>query len=267
MRWKGNTIIANRLILLWKYQPVLCNRNRDEYSVKVSPTVPRSVSDMWESLAPDVRAALIASEIKGENGMLKGRDHSGSSTPTVMSRASSSVSFFGEQSSSLGSSKEDSDAGIKYDKCPVSGADVILTPLERAPDNVFAFTKTQLEEKSEVVKTSSTTVTTTTKVVSTSRGWRNIFSLPISYDVNMVPHGTLFDSVNSQLLDVTGVHPEGYNTRFAVVDADVDELYGDKIRNYFTERDIELTVCVINGGEADKRQKVRACVFLRCNCM
>jgi 3-dehydroquinate synthase len=232
---------------------------RDEYMTKLAPTVPSSVTDMWESLSPDVRAALIASELKGENGMLKGtqqqRDRSGSSTPTVMSRASSSVSFFGEQSSSLGSSKEESEPGVTFEKCPVSGADVTLTPVERAPKNVFAFTKTHLEEKSEVVKTSSTTVTTTTKVVSTSRGWRNIFSLPISYDVNMVPHGTLFDSVNSQLLDVTGVHPEGYNTRFAVVDADVDALYGDKIRNYFTERGIELTVCVINGGEADKRQK------------
>lgn len=231
--------------------------------VKVSPTVPKSVADMWDSLAPDVRAALISSELKGE-GMLKAqqRDRSGSSTPTVMSRSSSTVSFLNDQNSSLGSSKEDSEAGVIIEKCPVSGADVKLTPVERAPDNVFAFTKTHLEEKSEVVKKASTTVTTTTKVVSTSRGWRNIFSLPISYDVNMVAHGTLFDSVNSQLLDATGVHPEGYNTRFAVVDAEVDTLYGDKIRNYFTERGIELTVCVINGGEADKRSQVRYLLVL-----
>lgn len=224
--------------------------------VKVSPTVPKSIADMWESLAPDVRAALIASELKGSDSkpyLLK----SGSSTPTVaISRASSSVSFFGEQNSSLGSSKEESEAEAKHEKCPVSGADVMLTPLERAPENVFAFTKTHLTEKSEVVKTSSATVTTTTKVVSTSRGWRNIFSLPISYDVNMVAHGTLFDPVNSQMLDATGVHPEGYNTRFAVVDEEVEKLYGDKIKKYFEEKGIELTTCVIAGGEADKRQKV-----------
>lgn len=231
---------------------------RDEYMVKLSPTVPKSITDMWDSLAPDVRAALIASELKSNNnnGPLK-RDRSSSTTPTVMmSRASSvsssSVSLF-EQNSSVGSSKESEETEILHEKCPVSGADVMLTPLERAPKNVFAFTKTQLTEKSEVVKTPAATVTTTTKVVTTSRGWRNIFSLPISYDVNMVAHGTLFDTVNSQLLDATGVHPEGYNTRFAVVDTEVDELYGDRIRNYFTARGIELTTCVINGGEADKR--------------
>ncbi|KAL7536677.1 hypothetical protein ACHAXR_007328 [Thalassiosira sp. AJA248-18] len=231
---------------------------RDEY-IKVSPTVPKSVADMWESLAPDVRAALISSELKADNnnGMIKHQQSlAGSSTPTVMSRASSSVSFF-EQNSSLGSSKEEDSIesnDVMHEKCPVSGAAVKLTPLERAPENVFSFTKTHLSEKSEVVNpTSSTTVTTTTKVVSTSRGWRNIFSLPISYDVNMVAHGTLFDTINSQLLDATGVHPEGYNTRFAVVDADVDELYGEKIRAYFTVRGIELTVCVIEGGEAGKR--------------
>ena len=131
-----------------------------------------------------------------------------------------------------------------------------LTPLERAPKNVFAFTKTHLTEKSEVTKTSNATVTTTTKVVSTSRGWRNIFSLPISYDVNMVAHGTLLDPMNSQMLDATGVHPEGYNTRFAVVDVEVDKLYGKQIRSYFEKQGIELRVCLVNGGEADKRSEV-----------
>mmetsp|Transcript_38104 Transcript_38104/g.65100 ORF Transcript_38104/g.65100 Transcript_38104/m.65100 type:complete len:540 (+) Transcript_38104:167-1786(+) len=220
---------------------------RDEYMVKASPTVPKSIADMWESFAPEVRAALIESELKGN---LKNQT-SGSATPTVMSR-SSSVSFFEEPTSSLGSSKEEA-AEVKHEKCPVSGADVMLTPVERAPKNVFAFTKTHLSEKSEVVKTAAATVTTTTKVVSSSRGWRNIFSLPISYDVNMVQHGTLFDASNSQLLVATGVHPEGYNTRFAVVDAEVEKLYGQQIVDYFTARGIELTKCVINGGEADKR--------------
>mmetsp|Transcript_24774 Transcript_24774/g.59742 ORF Transcript_24774/g.59742 Transcript_24774/m.59742 type:complete len:545 (+) Transcript_24774:179-1813(+) len=227
---------------------------RDEYAVKVSPTVPKSVADMWESLAPELRQALIASELKGDsNGLLKQRDVSGSSTPTVMSRSSSN-SFF-EQNSSLGSSKEGNGFDVKHEKCPVSGADVTLTPVERAPKNVFAFTKTHLTEKSEVIKTPAATVTTTTKVVSTSRGWRNIFSLPISYDVNMVAHGTLLDPMNSQMLDATGVHPEGHNTRFAVVDAEVEKLYGSKIQEYFKAQGLELTTCVIDGGEADKRQK------------
>jgi hypothetical protein len=209
---------------------------------------------MWESLSPEVRNALIASELKVDSSNIKQtqRDRSESSTPTVLSRSSSEL--FYEQTSSCDSSKESE--GAKVEKCPVSGATVVLTPVERAPKNVFAFTKTHSVEKSEVVKTSSATVTTTTKVVSTSRGWRNVFSLPISYDVNMVAHGTLFDSMNSQLLDATGVHPEGYNTRFAVVDKEVEMLYGKKIRRYFEEKGIELTVCVVNGGEADKRSEV-----------
>jgi hypothetical protein len=231
---------------------------RDEESaVKVSPTVSGSIVDMWESLAPDVRAALVATELKAQNNELL---PTGASTPTAMSRSTSSLSFM-DQSSSI--EEESVVADVKHEKCPVSGADVMLTPVERAPHNVFAFTKTHLTEKSEVVKKSSTTVTTTTKVVSTSRGWRNIFSLPISYDVNMIAHGTLFDLENSQLLDATGVHPEGYNTRFAVVDAEIEALYGDKICNYFKAKGIELTVCVINGGEADKRPQVRdICLFV-----
>ncbi len=72
----------------------------------------------------------------------------------------------------------------------------------------------------------------------------------------MVAHGTLFDPINSQLLDATGVHQEGYNTRFAVVDVEVDKRYGEQIRNYFACKGIELTTCVIKGGEADKRPKV-----------
>jgi hypothetical protein len=84
----------------------------------------------------------------------------------------------------------------KHEKCPVSGADVCLLPLERAPENVFAFTKTRTSERTDVVKTPASTITTTTKVVSTSRGRRNIFSLPVSYDVNMVPHETIFESTN-----------------------------------------------------------------------
>ena len=262
-------------------------RREDECELKISGpvVVPKSVSDMWESLSPDVRAILVASELKGSNGHTQqqqqqqqhqqqqqqqklDRSDSCTTTPTVMSPSSSlTVSSSSDQTSSLGGGsiheEESSDcvehAAREHERCPVSGADVFLSPLERAPENVFAFTKTHTTERTDVVKTPAATITTTTKVVSTSRGWRNIFSLPISYDVNMVSHGTIFDPVNSQLLDATGVHPEGYNTRFAVVDAAVDGLYGDRIRGYFGSRGIVLTTCVIDGGEADKRPAV-SCV-------
>jgi hypothetical protein len=108
-----------------------------------------------------------------------------------------------------------------------------------------------------VEKTPSAMKTTKTTVVTTSRGWRNVFTLPISYDINVVPHGTLLDVSNSQLLEATGVHPEGYNRRFAVIDAVVDEIYGEKIRNYFSGQNIDLHTCILNGGEPDKRPAVR----------
>jgi len=129
-----------------------------------------------------------------------------------------------------------------------------MRPLERAPKNVFEIHKTHEHETTEVVnKTPATTVTTTTKVVTTGRGWRNVFSLPISYDINMVPHGTILDPTNPQLLHATGAHPEGYNRRFAVIDTAVDEIYGEQIRDYFVNNGIELVTCVLNGGEAEKR--------------
>ena len=61
----------------------------------------------------------------------------------------------------------------------------------------------------------------------------------------MVARGTIFDPANAQLLHSTGVHSEGYNRRFATIDAEVDKIYGSKIRAYFTARNIELTTDVI----------------------
>ena len=84
----------------------------------------------------------------------------------------------------------------------------------------------------------------------------NVFAVPVSYNVEMVAHGSLFDARNSQLLAATGAHPDGYNTRFAVVDAEVNKLYEDKIGGYSEARGIDLTTIVINGGEADKRKDV-----------
>ena len=137
----------------------------------------------------------------------------------------------------------------------VAGSTTILKPLERAPKNVFSFTKSNVKETTSVTKTPAAIVTTKTTIVSQTRGWRNVFSLPISYDVNVIPYGTLMDPSNPQLLDSTGNHPEEYNRRFAVIDEAIEKLHGDKIRAYFAHYGIELTVCVLHGGEADKRPK------------
>ena len=224
-------------------------RINSETDIAARASLPASVLDTWTALPESVRAALVSAEIASGSVSLPSTR---SSTYSAVSSRTSSAS-----PSEAGSS---SDTGVdlseRQEKCEVTGAKVTLRPLERAPKNVFEFEKTTTKEEVAVKKQSSATVITTTKTVTTGRGWRNIFTLPISYDVNMVPHGTLLDSSNSQLLDATGVHPEGYDRRFAVIDAEVDKLYGDKIRLYFVEKGIELTTSVLNGGEADKRPDV-----------
>lgn len=146
--------------------------------------------------------------------------------------------------------------GIIVENDTESGVRTLLRPLERAPQNVFEITKTTSSQTTEVKKTSSSTVTTKTTVMTTSKGWRNVFTLPISYDINMVPSGTLLDPTNLQMLEATGVHPEGYNRRFAVIDEAVEGIYGHRIIDYFAAQGIELTTVVIPGGEPDKRPAV-----------
>ena len=177
-------------------------------------------------------------------------------TSSELSTQETSVSTMTSSNNSDASGENQDGVSEFHEVCPDTGAKVVLKPLERAPNNVFEFTKTKMNEKIVVEKTASAMVTTKTTVVSTSKGWRNVFSLPISYDVNMVPHGTLLDPTNKQLLEATGVHPEGYDRRFAVIDAAVDEIYGDKIRDYFVQQDIDLHFCILNGGEPDKRPEV-----------
>jgi len=209
-------------------------------------TLPSSVLEAWSSLPAEVRAALVSSELSSNRSGITAR----TSSVSISSLATSS------SNSSDSGSKSENDREEIEETCPKTGAKMVMTALERAPENVFAFTKTSKSKKVEVKKEQASLVTTKTTVVTTGRGWRNVFSLPISYDVNMVAHGTLLDPTNPQLLEATGIHPEGYNRRFAVIDAEVDRIYGDKIRNYFVERGIELTTCILSGGEADKRPAV-----------
>lgn len=175
-------------------------------------------------------------------------------------RSSSSTEPGTVSSVTSGSSSNSDDTSTEPNErveiCPSTGTKIVLKPLERAPENVFEFSKTHTQETTLVEKTSAAVVTTKTSVMTRTRGWRNVFTLPIAYDVNMIPRGTILDPANPSLLDATGNHPEGYNRRFAVLDDAIERLYGDKIRNYFLQKGIELTTCVLNGGEADKRPAV-----------
>jgi hypothetical protein len=217
----------------------------------MAPILPSSILEAWSSLAPDVRAALIATEMSSVSTL-------GNITSNSSFTDSGSSDDSGEKSSNSSEGNNNNIHDFMIEECAESGTKTILRPLERAPKNVFEITKTTSRETIAVRKTATSTVTTKTTVMTTSKGWRNVFTLPISYDVNMVPSGTLLDPTNMQLLDSTGVHPEGYDTRFAVIDAAVDEIYGDKIRKYFTELNIDLTTIVIPGGEPDKRPAVSA---------
>jgi len=192
------------------------------------------VLKIWATLPKSVRSSLVNTELSSDS--LK------ESATASFSTSSRSSSIYGD--SSLEEVQEE---------CNNTGGSIVLRPLERAPKNVFSLTKTEEFEKSEVITKQSSVITTTTKVVTTTKGWRNIFTLPIAYDVNMVPYGTLLDSMNPQLLHATGVRQEGYNRRFAVIDSTVNDIYGNKIRNYFNQKGIELRVCTLNGGEAEKR--------------
>ena len=203
-------------------------------ALKPTASLSPSVLEAWNSLPPEVRAALVSSELG-------------------MADRTSATS-----SESLSASSDDilSDANEKVEICPTTGTRVVLKPLERAPKNVFEFSKTHTKETTQIEKTSAAVVTTKTSIMTRTRGWRNVFTLPIAYDVNMIPRGTMLDPSNPSLLDATGNHPEGYNRRFAVLDDAIERLYGEKIRNYFLQNGIELTTCVLNGGEADKRPAV-----------
>jgi len=235
-------------------------RVNSETDMAARASLPSSVLDTWTALPESVRAALVSAELASGSVSLPSTH---SSTYSAVSSRTSSAS-----PSEAGSSSENAvDLSERHEECEVTGAKLTLRPLERAPKNVFEFEKTTSKEEVAVKKQSSSTVITTTKTITTGRGWRNIFTLPISYDVNMVPHGTLLDSSNPQLMDATGVHPEGYNRRFAVIDAEVDKLYGDKIRQYFVDKGIQLTTTVLNGGEADKRPDVSWCLSIFFSCL
>ena len=227
--------------------------------------IPETLLKTWLGLPASVRSTLISYEHNSSTGTPPSVDNTSnetesySATTALLSHpASSSVTYDLDCDTITNSAKSsyNNDGGAKPNSTGTSdecGTALVLTPLERAPHNVYAFTKTHMDQFTHVTKTRAATVTTTTQVVTTSHGWRNIFHLPISYDINIIPYATLLDPCNPQLLHATGVQPEGYNRRFAVIDAQVETIYGDKIRYYFTSKGIELTVCTIQGGEQDKR--------------
>jgi hypothetical protein len=215
--------------------------------------VPSSIMEAWTSLPTHVRAMLVATEMSS----VSSRSVTQPTNTSVSSITSGSSSDDSGDKSDQGEENNVSSGEVLVEEDVEAGTRTILRPVERAPKNVFEITKNTSRETFSVLKTASSTVTTKTTVMTTTKGWRNVFTLPISYDVNMVPNGTLLDPINLQLLESTGVHPEGYNTRLAVIDEAVNCIYGDRIKEYFAAHGIDLTTIVIPGGEPDKRSDVR----------
>jgi 3-dehydroquinate synthetase len=227
-----------------------------------SSLLPTSVVAAWYSIPSELRSALVSMELRMSKSSCQ-VFNTNVEIPMLSSTESSStieqLSHSGGSSTMSEEGEEEGEGGTKISDVtfvevdPISGTQTILTPVERAPDNVFSFQKTQCQESVVVEKTRSAIVTTKRTIVTTTKGWRNVFSVPISYDVNIVSTGTILDPNNPQLLDVTGPCEEGYNRRFAVIDSEVYRLYGDRIHHYFRSNSIELHFTILSGGEADKR--------------
>ncbi|GKY99265.1 hypothetical protein MPSEU_000881600 [Mayamaea pseudoterrestris] len=218
-----------------------------------------AVIEAWASLPAEIRSALVDMEQQKSFASSSSQPEKGSTVSLSNSTGSSSTCFELEEdissSSKTDTSNSDSRASMLeiVEQIDGSGTKIVLKPLERAPENVFSFHKIQTKEDTRVETTPAAIVTTKKTIVTRTRGWRNVFTLPISYDVNIVPYGTLLDAENPQLLDATGPRMEDYNRAFAVLDEAVDRLYGAKVRAYFASNKIELTVSVLKGGEDDKR--------------
>lgn len=126
---------------------------------------------------------------------------------------------------------------------PLEGSNVAAEPVPRAPENVFIFRDEETRKP---------------------LGWRNVFDLPIKYDVELVDG--LLEPSNSVL--ARRLLPEGgHQRRFLVVDQSVHELYGGEIANYFEQNNMEMKCVVLPGEECNKRWEAvdaildQLCVF------
>ena len=93
-------------------------------------------------------------------------------------------------------------------------------------------------------------------------GYRNVFNLPISYDVTIVESGSLLDSRNNTLHDVLGPPPltnggsvNEQRTCFLVVDSTVWGLYGTSISSYYAHYSVTPTICLLPGEESNKTEE------------
>ncbi|CAM9308685.1 unnamed protein product [Choristocarpus tenellus] len=97
-------------------------------------------------------------------------------------------------------------------------------PLARAPDNVLVFRGPHREVL----------------------GWRNVFDLPIQYDVELCPNML---SANSTVLSTHFLPKDGPKRRFIVIDEAVHKLYGPKMVANIRQHGVEPHFVVLPGEE------------------
>ena len=102
--------------------PFLLGIYREEASSITAPTLSPSMLEAWTSLPADVRAALVKMET---NAAKNSSESSGTSTTS--------------------STDEDKTESEFIEEDIESGTMIVLKPLERAPKNVFSFSKTNSE--------------------------------------------------------------------------------------------------------------------------
>ncbi|CAM9129103.1 unnamed protein product, partial [Ectocarpus sp. 4 AP-2014] len=111
---------------------------------------------------------------------------------------------------------------------PLNGYDYAKPePLARAPNNVFVFRGKQQQVL----------------------GWRNVFDLPIQYDVELCP-GLL--SPQSATLSNRFRPEDGPRRRFVVIDEAVSEVYGAKMSANFANHGVEVRYVVLPGEEKNR---------------
>lgn len=116
-------------------------------------------------------------------------------------------------------------AGV-HEEC--KGMDINLEPLPRAPENVFLLRDDQGQHF----------------------GWRNVFQVPVSYDVELIRG--LLDPHNDDLA-IKHIPSDLVRRRFVVIDANVHAIYGERLAAYFALHGVKAHMMVLPGEESNKR--------------
>uniref|UniRef100_A0A7S2Y0A6 3-dehydroquinate synthase domain-containing protein n=1 Tax=Fibrocapsa japonica TaxID=94617 RepID=A0A7S2Y0A6_9STRA len=140
------------------------------------------------------------------------------------------------------SSHDSSDSDYGEEAPLYSYPNVPATPNRRAPKNVMSFRCSQ---------------------TGAPLGWRNVFNLPISYDLEVVPGCLNPSGPHSGLADFMQPH-NGPRRRFLVIDEAVDKLYGAQIRVYFEAHGVQTHVVVLPGEECSKRYQAVDTILEEC---